>query len=294
MCPRAASRRAGGRSRVPRSSANPMTACSGVRSSWLSVDSSSDFARLASSATRAASSASRRAIRSRCAARSRGDVDDVEAHVAAAPGPHDRRGERRLHQLPVAADERHLERLGRHRARREASQQHAGPGPVLPAQHRVEVAARAAAAAGCPTIAGQRVVDLEEPSAEVGQRHPDGVVLERPAEPLLALRERAVEPVVLERDGGEVGEARDEPALALVGAVRVRRGRPRTCRARRRGPRIGLDQQDPSPCGSARVRNRSQRTSRAMSSATTASSRYAAVPHDPASAPIGIPSIAAE
>ena len=112
----------------------------------------------------------------------------------------------------------------RHRGRA-ASRAPCPPGPrsrepprCLPAQHRVEVA-REQLPRRVPDHAGQRVVDLEEPSAEIGEGHPDGVVLERPAEPLLALRERAVEPVVLERDGGEVGEARDEPALALVGAV---------------------------------------------------------------------------
>lgn len=56
-----AARRPGDRSSAPGSSVNPVMACSGVRSSWLSADRKSDLARLADSATSRASSASRRA-----------------------------------------------------------------------------------------------------------------------------------------------------------------------------------------------------------------------------------------
>ncbi len=68
MWPSAVVRRSPARSRVSSNSVKPTIADSGVRSSWLMVDRKSDFARLAVSAAACASSASRRALRSACAA----------------------------------------------------------------------------------------------------------------------------------------------------------------------------------------------------------------------------------
>ena len=65
-----------------------------------------------------------------------------------------------------------------------------------------------------------RAVDPCDRAVERHQCHADRVVLERPAEPFLALGERAEQAVVVDRDRGQVGEALDEVFLARRRLVR--------------------------------------------------------------------------
>ena len=258
MWPSAASRRCAGRSRVPSSSVNPVIACSGVRSSWLSADDELGLgpARRLGRVAGDLGLATGPALLLGGAAL--GDVEQVHREV-----------HRRTPSAPRTADAATATRTTRPsmcrasprtaRSQRRRAQADRGRRPGSGSTSSVSAAAEQAALRA-PEHLLQRAVDLDDPAVEAGQRHADGVVLERALEPFRALGERPVEPGVVDRDRGQVGEALDEPLLAGRGSVGGS-GRRRTCRGWRRGRGWGSTSTTATRAASARSRNRVHRAS---------------------------------